>query len=79
MMTLDTTQIGWRGHQGTVFMSDLPLQMWPTVLSLRSHKTGKVVQFYCTDLKRDQDGDIRYGIYRSVNFSPTLGLTVFND
>lgn len=78
-MIIETHAITWRGAQGTVCMSDLLLPVWPTVLTLRSHKTGKEVGFYCSGLKRDREGDIEFGTYRSVNFTQKLGLTILND
>ena len=78
-MKITSEQIGWRGLNGSVFMSDLPLRVWPTRLLLESHKTGKAVDFYCAGLHRDADGDITHGTYRSVNFPRKMVLTIFND
>ena len=80
---LNTQSITWRGPQGTVchsdFREDLPVGHWPTRMLLRSHKTGHCVDFYLSGLHKDDEGDITYGVYRSVNFSQKMVLTVFND
>lgn len=78
-MDITSEHIGWKELKGSVFMSDLNLRAWPTRLMVKSHKTGQQVDFYCAGLKRDADGDIEYGTYRSVNFSKKMVLTIFND
>ena len=80
---LNTQTINWRGTQGTVCHSDgrseLPIGQWPTRMALRSHKTGHCVDVYLSGLHKDAEGDITHGVYRSVNFSQKMVLTVFND
>lgn len=78
-MIIETHAITWRSGQGTVCISDLNLPVWPTMLTLRSHRTGAEVKFYCSGLQRDSDGDIEQGTYRSVNFPQKIVLTIFND
>ena len=78
-MLITSEHIGWRGLNGSVFMSDLPLLTWPTRLMVQSHKTGHTVDFYCAALHRDADGDIAHGTYRSINFPKKMVLTIFND
>ena len=78
-MTVTSEHIGWRGLNGSVMMSDLGLSIWPTRIQVRSHRTGQLVDFYCSGLHRDTDGDITHGTYRSINFPQKMVLTVFND
>lgn len=80
---LNTQPITWRGDRGTVEHSDfrdvLPVGTWPTHMKLRSHRTAAEVNFYLAGLHKDGQGDITHGVYRSMNFSQKLVLTVFND
>ena len=78
-MTITSEHIGWRGLEGSVCISDLGLDRWPTRMLVQSHKTGHLVDFYCAGLHRDADGDITHGTYRSVNFPKKMVLTIFND
>jgi hypothetical protein len=80
-MQVTSDTIRWNKVHGNTEFSDLgvPVGHFPTMLDVRSHKTGVTVTFYIHTMHRDADNDVAWVDYRAWNRDRPLFLRVFND
>lgn len=78
--TYSTHQMTYRNREFTVEASTIGFSPAAAV-TLKSHKTGRLVTFRRVGVTRDRDGDIQTWEYISdvLVGSVPLGLRVFND
>lgn len=73
--------ISWRGWDGFTEASDLrlPVGTWPTLIDVKSHKTGDTLSFYLKGIHKDKDNDVRWADYRAHRAKYPMTIRVFND
>lgn len=60
--------------------SSLDLKNVPKQIDLKSHKTGTVVKFKCTNIDRSSEGEIEGWIFTSVDDAAKgSSIVIFND
>ena len=80
-MHVTSENINWRGRNGFTEASDLrlPVGTWPTLMDVKSHKTGDTRSFYLKDIHKDADHDVRWANYRTHGADQPITIRVFND
>lgn len=81
MYLLTSETISWKGLQGSAEASDLrlPVGTWPSLIDVKSHKTGEVKSFYIHTARRNEDNEVLWVDYRTFDRNKLINLRVYND